>query len=89
MALERDGRVRNRAIRGIADHPCNNCKCLIVFVLAVSCHDAHRRERNVHAERPSNSVSEEDHQKVRFIASIIANLLVRAILSNVILALIY
>ena len=89
IALERNRRILNRAILGIADRSCNDCGCLIVFVLAVSCHGAHHCERSVYAEHPNNAGGDGGHQEVRSTTLVNANLPARAILSNVILAPIY
>ena len=86
IALESNSRIFNRTILGIADRSCNDCRFV---TLAMSGRDARRCERNVNAKHPNNSGGDGCHQQVRPTAPVIANLPVRAILSNVILALIY
>src|SRR5580704_5566613 len=89
IALERHGRVLNRTSRGITDRPRNDWGFLIAFVLAMSYNSAQRCQRNECAEYPTNSGADRSHQEVRFTVPVNANFPARAILSNVILTLIY
>ena len=82
IALERNRRIFNRAMLGITDRSCNDCRFLTVFVLAVGCHHAQRCERNVYAEHSNNSGGDGDHQEVCPTATVNANLPAHAIISN-------
>ena len=74
VALERHGRVLNRAIRGITDRPRNDCEYLVAFVLAINCGNAQRGQRNECAEYPNNSGGNGGHQKVRSEVPVSTNL---------------